>query len=54
VSFPIGVTERTIAVAVLGDLADEADETFFLNLGAARGVSFLDRQGKGTIVDDDP
>ena len=51
VSFPIGVTERTIVVPVLGDVTDEADETFFVNLGPARGVSYLDRQGKGTIVE---
>ena len=44
----------TILFPVVGDVTDEADETFFVNLGLARGVSYLDRQGKGTIVDDDP
>ncbi|HEY6546604.1 MAG TPA: Calx-beta domain-containing protein, partial [Vicinamibacteria bacterium] len=52
-SFPPGVTERTVSVPITGDLDPEGDETFFVNLGAARGVAFLDRQGKGTIVDDE-
>jgi chitinase len=53
-TFPIGVKERTISVPVMGDLLDEPNETLFVNLSAPRGAALLDKQGKGTIVDDDP
>jgi chitinase len=40
-------------VAVNGDLGDEANETFFLNLTQPNGVSIYDSQGTATIIDDD-
>jgi hypothetical protein len=53
-TFPAGTTSRTVAVAVLGDTVDEADETFFVNLTNASNATVADGQGLGTILDDDP
>src|SRR5262249_3735919 len=53
-SFPIGVTSRTVVVVILGDTLNEADETFFLGLPTAKGGVILDSQGTGTILNDDP
>jgi hypothetical protein len=44
---------KTIAVDVLGDLLDEPNETFFVNLSGAVNGSISDNQGLGTITDDD-
>jgi hypothetical protein len=45
---------KTITVAVVGDLVPEADENFFVNLGAATaGVSVSQAQGTGLITNDD-
>jgi hypothetical protein len=59
--FASGETTKTIRVPVLGDTDVEADETFVVNLsnatggggGACGGVRYTDRQGIGTILDDD-
>jgi len=53
-TFPPGTTARTVAVTVIGDLMDEADETFTLNLTAPVNATIADAQGLGTIVDNDP
>ena len=53
-SFAAGVTSHTISVPVQGDVLDEADETFMVNLTTPVGVTLLDTQGAGTIVDNDP
>jgi hypothetical protein len=53
-TFPLGATERMVLVPVIGDLLDEGNETFFVNLSQARGAGLLDAQGRGTIEDDDP
>lgn len=53
VSFPSGSTSRTIVVAVAGDLLDELDETFAVNVSNPINVTIADGQGIGTIVDDD-
>lgn len=53
-TFPAGVTTRTIRVSILGDFFHEADETFFVNLSNSAGAVIVDGQGAGTIVDDDP
>ena len=37
-----------------GDLLDEANETYFLNLSGAVDATVTDAQGVGTITDDDP
>lgn len=52
-TFPAGVTTRTITVPVIGDLAAEANETFFVNLVNPVNASILKAQGIGTINDDD-
>jgi parallel beta-helix repeat protein len=53
-TFPPGTTARTVAVAVIGDLLDEANETFDLNLSAPVNATIADGQGIGTILDNDP
>jgi hypothetical protein len=52
-TFAPGVTSRTIAVAVTGDTAGEADETFFVNLAGPSGATLADGQGRATITNDD-
>jgi hypothetical protein len=47
---------QTITVVVNGDILQEANETFFVNLtfnAQIAGVSFADNQGQGTINDED-
>jgi hypothetical protein len=53
-TFPVGTTTRTVTVPVVGDLLDEANETFFVNLWGASGALVADAQGMGTITDNDP
>jgi LmbE family N-acetylglucosaminyl deacetylase len=53
-TFTAGQTSRTISVPIAGDLLDEADETFFVNLATPVNVTIADAQGVGTIVDNDP
>jgi hypothetical protein len=53
-TFPPGVSTRTIAVPVRGDRVAESDETFFVNLSAPTNASIGDGQALGTIIDDDP
>ena len=43
-----------VTVPVIGDPADEPDETFFVNLSNPSGGAIADGQGLGTILDDDP
>jgi hypothetical protein len=52
--FPAGTTTRTVTVPVIGDLLDEANETFLLRLSHAAGALIADAQATGTILDDDP
>lgn len=42
VTIPAGQTTATVSVPLLGDRADEADETFVLDLSAATGDAVLD------------
>jgi ELWxxDGT repeat protein len=51
--FPKGTTSRTITVAVLGDVVDEANETFGLVLSNSTGPGFSDSRADLTITDDD-
>jgi large repetitive protein len=53
VTFSPGQTTRTLAVPIVGDLLDEANETFFVNLSNATGATIADNQGVGTITDND-
>ncbi|MDA1164900.1 MAG: autotransporter-associated beta strand repeat-containing protein [Planctomycetota bacterium] len=53
VTFNPGETEKTITVLVVGDLVDEVDEQFFVNLTNPVGLLITDDQGLGVILDDD-
>jgi hypothetical protein len=52
-TFAPGQTSLTIAIPVVGDTLDEADETFFVNLSGPTNAVIADPQGAGTIADDD-
>jgi len=52
-TFAPGMTTQTINVPVNGDLTDELDESFFVNLSGATGAFLADAQAVGTILDDD-
>jgi len=52
-SFPPGMTGQTVIVSVIGDLLNEPNETFFVNLSGAINATLEDPQGIGTIIDDD-
>lgn len=52
-TFAPGETTKQIVAAVRGDLVDEHDETFFVNLSGATGAQITDEQGLGTIIDND-
>jgi len=53
-TFPPATVTRTVSVPVLGDVLDEDDETFTLDLSNPMGATIADGQGAGTIADDDP
>ena len=52
-TFAALATSQTVTVTVNGDISDEVDETFSLNLSGASGASIFDGQGIATITDDD-
>ncbi len=52
-TFTPGQTSKSVTVQVKGDVADEPNETFFVNLSAATNASIADAQGLGTITDND-
>ncbi|MCE5326785.1 MAG: hypothetical protein LLG01_10240, partial [Planctomycetaceae bacterium] len=52
--FTAGQTSRTISVSVYGDVLNELNETFFVNLSNPTGDSAVETaQGVGTIYNDD-
>jgi hypothetical protein len=51
--FPIGTTNITVNVAVLGDLMPEPPKSFFLNIAGAFNAFIADGQGVATILDND-
>lgn len=51
--FAAGESEKSITVKIIGDTQVEPNETFFVNLSNATGATISDRQGIGTIVNDD-
>ena len=53
VDFAAGETSKTVTVQVLGDVLDEANETFFLRLTDPTNATLGDAEGVGTINDDD-
>lgn len=52
-TFTAGQTSKTISVPVKGDKAQEANETFFVNLSSPVGLTISDNQGLGTITNND-
>src|SRR5947207_1083487 len=52
-TFAPGATSQTVTVRVIGDLVNEADETFFVNLSTPTNATLADSQGLGTILNDD-
>jgi hypothetical protein len=52
-TFPAGVTARTVRVAVTGDTTVEPDETFFISLGVPVNGVIGDGRGDVTIRNDD-
>lgn len=52
-TFLPGETEKRIRIEVSGDVMDEADETFLLNLTRISNASLRDSQGQALIVDND-
>jgi uncharacterized repeat protein (TIGR01451 family) len=54
VTFNPGETSKPISVTIIGDLLDEPNETFFVNLSNATNASILDSQGVVAINDNDP
>ena len=53
VSFPAGTITATFVVPVIGDVVDEPNETFTVNLASPAGATLARAQATGTIVDDD-
>lgn len=52
-SFSPGQTQRFITLAITGDVLDEVDEFFFLNLNNPYAAVIDDSKGKCVILDDD-
>jgi hypothetical protein len=52
-TFGPGETIKTITILVNGDLTDEYDQGFYVNLSGASGAVIAEGQGLGTILDDD-
>ncbi|MBD1160404.1 hypothetical protein IDG51_03935, partial [Pelagibacterales bacterium SAG-MED14] len=52
-TFTAGQTSKTIAVTVLSDSLDEADETVTMTLSSASNATISDATGTFTITDDD-
>ena len=52
-TFATTVTRQPVVVTLLGDPADEPDETFTLTLSSPQGAELGDASGTGTIEDDD-
>lgn len=53
-TFPPGQTQRTIAVATIGDLIDEPNETFAVLLSNSSGATIARAEATVTIADNDP
>jgi hypothetical protein len=54
VSFPPGVSTKTVTIQVVGNTIPEPNETFFVNLSNPSPNAYIgDGQGVGTILNDD-
>jgi hypothetical protein len=49
-----GQTSKMVSVSILGDLLDEENETFSVNLSSPQNAALNKSQGIGTIQDNDP
>ena len=52
-TFAAGETTKQVTVFINGDLLDEANETYFLDLSNAANATIADGLGLGTITNDD-
>lgn len=52
-TFNPGQTSRPLTVSVRGDTVREPNETFVVNLSAPSGATLFDKQGQGTLLNDD-
>jgi hypothetical protein len=52
-TFAPGATTQSVTVVVDGDVLDEPNETFLVNLSGPTNATIADAQGQGTITDDD-
>ncbi|HKY37962.1 MAG TPA: Calx-beta domain-containing protein [Polyangiaceae bacterium] len=52
-NFPTGTTVRTISIAVNGDVTDEPNEAFTVDLYSPSNCIITEPQGVGTIITDD-
>src|SRR6185503_5315514 len=52
-TFAAGVTNQSITVSVIGDVINEANETFFVSLFGSTNATISDSQAVGTITNDD-
>src|SRR5205823_2450517 len=52
-TFAPGETSQTVSVQVNGDVTNEADETFTVDLSGETNSTIADNQGLGTITNDD-
>ncbi len=52
-TFDPGVTTQTITVSVNGEMLDEGNENFLVDLTSPTNATLADGQGSGTILDDD-
>jgi large repetitive protein len=52
-TIPAGTTTYTFTVRAIGDLLNEPDETFFVNVTSVTGAVVVDGQGVGSITNDD-
>jgi hypothetical protein len=53
-TFGAGVTSQPVSVSIKGDLIDESDEAFTVNLSNPVNATIADGSGTGMILDDDP
>jgi large repetitive protein len=53
ITFAAGETARAVQVTITSDTANEADETFFVDLSDPTNAVILDGRGQGTITNDD-
>jgi len=52
-TFSAGQLSKTVVVNVTGDTVKETNETFVVNLSNISGATIFDRQGAGTILNED-